>query len=173
MMSESASAKAYGFLYERRLSRALDEANRQPNDLVVVDPHSIIERIYRKHCHSPIDVQIAKITRSTVEAAAVSAPREGGIGMTRKPGQAVIIRVPFSGSPELVQADALAYIKDGHQIQALDNNSVAELRIEAVDRLTAAIISARVFCGPCWVLAERWNACQTPPGSSTRKRFAI
>ncbi|WP_146231196.1 hypothetical protein [Micromonospora sicca] len=115
-------------------------ADREPASTVQQQPNEVVERVYKRYCHELVGLDLSQLSRSQVSVTSVRTGKWTGKNVEELPGQALTVRLPFTGSRELLQYGVLAYSQRKPQVV----NGAVELTIQSPGRLTSAAINSRV-----------------------------
>ncbi|MBQ1060733.1 hypothetical protein [Micromonospora sp. C41] len=130
-----------GSLFDVLMTRALLAANREPDSMVQQQPNEVVERVFRRYSHELVGLDSNGISRSQVKVTSIKTDKWVGDTVEELPGQAVTVRIPFTGSKELLQYGLLAY---SALKPTVSDDSAVELTIQSQGRLTASTINSRV-----------------------------
>ncbi|MFE9651579.1 hypothetical protein [Micromonospora sp. NPDC006431] len=127
-------------IFDGFMTRAMIAADREEDSTVRQQPSEVVERIARRYTHQLIALDPSQLSRSQVYVTSVRTGKRIGDGAEELPGQAVTVRIPFTGSKQLVQYAILTY----SQIKPQVADHAVELTIQSPGRLTPSTINSRV-----------------------------
>jgi hypothetical protein len=130
-------------IFQERLEEATSVVWAQTDTRVVNDPGMLINEITEQFGFTPIQFDESTMTRSPIDARLFA--KFGSSGFERVPGQVFTARIPFSGSPELLEYDASRPDRERLDSRIRIVDQIAEMDIgSAGDRLTEPMIDEQI-----------------------------
>jgi hypothetical protein len=130
-------------LFREWLEEASEVVWRRADADVRLNPEQVTDEIATEFDFRPTELDLSEMTRSEISARRFVMMDRGGF--KRVPGQVFTVRIPFSGSPELLEYRASSSPRNAQdpRIRIIDQTVQMEVG-QAVDRLTESAATEQV-----------------------------